>query len=207
MSISTCYFYSVAMSGNGLSPALTKDVTYYATGYDADDKEIKTITMTFATPEAVTKEWTKWDLSELGEIVPLRLNRLAAPITVTVIRCLRNAVDDITVEWSAAAAVIHSKPISILSYFMKRLYQIVIAVAFLSAACSKGRTPILFPTRRSSRSTARRLTAKAGREIETVRRMSMPRMRRSLGHSTANGSAASPHCGFRPRSPGSILLR
>ena len=97
---STCYFYSVAMSGNGLSPALTKDVTYYATGYDADDKEIKTITMTFATPEAVTKEWTKWDLSELGEIVSLRLNQAGgADNGYGYSLPAYYAVDDITVEW------------------------------------------------------------------------------------------------------------
>lgn len=97
---STCYFYSVAMSGNGLSPALTKDVTYYATGYDADDKEIKTITMTFATPEAVIKEWTKWDLSELGEIVSLRLNQAGgADNGYGYSLPAYYAVDDITVEW------------------------------------------------------------------------------------------------------------
>ena len=97
---STCYFYSVAMSGNGLSPALTKDVTYYATGYDADDKEIKTITMTFATPEAVTKEWTKWDLSELGEIVSLRLNQAGgADNGYGYSLPAYYAVDDITVVW------------------------------------------------------------------------------------------------------------
>ncbi len=97
---STCYFYSVAMAGNELSPQLTKNVTYYATGYDADDKEIKTITMTFATPEAVTKTWTKWDLSELGPIVSLRLNQAGgADNGYGYSLPAYYALDDITVAW------------------------------------------------------------------------------------------------------------
>ena len=97
---STCYFYSVAMDGNGLSPALTKDVTYYATGYDAEDNELKTITMTFATPEAVTKTWTEWDLTELGEIVSLRLNQAGgADNGYGYSLPAYYAVDDVTVVW------------------------------------------------------------------------------------------------------------
>ena len=97
---STCYFYSVATSGNGLSPELTKDVTFYATGFDANGKEIKTITMIFATPEAITKTWTKWDLSELGPIVSLRLNQAGgADNGYGYSLPAYYAVDDITVEW------------------------------------------------------------------------------------------------------------
>ncbi|MDR2773185.1 MAG: DUF4988 and DUF4465 domain-containing protein [Tannerella sp.] len=97
---STCYFYSVATAGNALSPALTKDVTYYATGYDAGGNEIKTITMTFATPDAITKEWTKWDLSELGPIVSLRLNQAGgADNGYGYSLPAYYALDDITVEW------------------------------------------------------------------------------------------------------------
>ncbi len=97
---STCYFYSVATSGNGLSPELTKDVTFYATGFDANGNEIKTITMIFATPEAITKTWTKWDLSELGPIVSLRLNQAGgADNGYGYSLPAYYAVDDITVEW------------------------------------------------------------------------------------------------------------
>ncbi len=97
---STCYFYSVAMDGNGLSPALTKDVTYYATGFDAEDNEIKTITTTFATPEHVTDSWMKWDLSELGAVVSLRLNQAGgADNGYGYSLPAYYAVDDVTVEW------------------------------------------------------------------------------------------------------------
>lgn len=97
---STCYFYSVAMDGNGLSPALTKDVTYYATGFDAAGNEIKTVTMTFATPDYVTKAWTKWDLSDLGPVVSLRLNQAGgADNGYGYSLPAYYALDDITVAW------------------------------------------------------------------------------------------------------------
>lgn len=97
---STCYFYSVATAGNGLSPILTKDVTYYATGFDAEGNETKTVTMTFATPEAVTRTWTKWDLSELGQIVSLRLNQAGgADNGYGYSLPAYYALDDITIEW------------------------------------------------------------------------------------------------------------
>lgn len=75
---STNYFLSVAASGNGLSPALApgEDVTYYATGYDADGNETGTVTMVYASYERLVKEWTQWDISELGPIVALKLNQL-----------------------------------------------------------------------------------------------------------------------------------
>ena len=67
---------------------------------DADGNEIKTITMIFATPEAITKTWTKWDLSELGPIVSLRLNQAGgADNGYGYSLPAYYAVDDITVEW------------------------------------------------------------------------------------------------------------
>ena len=85
---------------------------------------------------------------------------------------------------------------------MKRLYQIAIAVAFLSAACSKGENPDPLPDPPviTLDSPTAIYPAKAGREIE---------IRPSYEHAedATFGSAANPHCGFRPRSPGSILLR
>lgn len=97
---STCYFYSVAMDGNGLSPALTEDVTYYATGYDAEGNEIKTITTTFATPEHVTNRWMEWDLSELGAIVTLRLNQAGgADNGYGYSLPTYYALDDMTIQW------------------------------------------------------------------------------------------------------------
>lgn len=97
---STCYFYSVAEKGNDLSPELTEDVTYYATGFDAADNEIKTVTMTFATSDTITNSWTKWDLSELGAIVSLRLNQGGgADNGYGYSLPAYYAVDDITIEW------------------------------------------------------------------------------------------------------------
>lgn len=74
---STIYFLSVVAEGNGLSPALApgESVWWDATGIDADGNEIGTIRRTFASYELVIKEWTEWDLSELGPIVALKLNQ------------------------------------------------------------------------------------------------------------------------------------
>ncbi len=98
---STCYFYSVAVSGNPLSPALSEDVTYYATGFDAKGNEVGTVTMTFATTEYVPDRWIKWDnLSELGPIVELRLNQAGgADNGYGYSLPAYYAVDDITISW------------------------------------------------------------------------------------------------------------
>ena len=98
---STCYFYSVAVAGNPLSPALYDDVTYYATGFDADGNELGTVTMTFATTEYVPDKWIKWDnLSELGPIVELRLNQAGgADNGYGYSLPAYYAVDDITISW------------------------------------------------------------------------------------------------------------
>lgn len=98
---STCYFYSVAVSGNPLSPEISEDVTYYATGYDADGKDVGTVTMTFATPSYIPDRWIKWDnLSELGPIVELRLNQAGgADNGYGYSLPAYYAVDDITISW------------------------------------------------------------------------------------------------------------
>lgn len=73
---STCYFLNVAANGNSLSPALGEgeDVILHATGYDADDNETGTVTMTFATKDKLITRWTKWNLSALGKVVTLKIN-------------------------------------------------------------------------------------------------------------------------------------
>ena len=97
---STCYFYSVAIGGNELSPALSEDILYYATGVDAEGKDTKTITMVFGSTKGIIKEWTKWDLSELGPIVSLRLNQAGgADNGYGYSLPAYYAIDDITVEW------------------------------------------------------------------------------------------------------------
>ncbi|MDR0395258.1 MAG: DUF4988 and DUF4465 domain-containing protein [Tannerella sp.] len=74
---STLYFLSVVAEGNSLSPALApgESVWWEATGIDANGDEIGTIRRTFASYEHVIKEWTEWDISELGPIVALKLNQ------------------------------------------------------------------------------------------------------------------------------------
>lgn len=97
---STCYFYSVAGNGNALSPSLEKDVIFYATGYDAEGKETKTVQMVFGSKQGIIKEWTEWDLSELGPIVTLRLNQAGgADNGFGYSLPAYYAIDDVTVEW------------------------------------------------------------------------------------------------------------
>lgn len=98
---STCYFYSVAVSGNPLSPALSEDVIYYATGFDAAGNEVGTVTLTFATTDYVPDRWIKWDnLSDLGPIVELRLNQGGgADNGYGYSLPAYYAVDDITISW------------------------------------------------------------------------------------------------------------
>lgn len=96
----TCYFYSVAKYGNGITPALNEDVTVYATGYDAEGNELKTVSMTFASADFVTDSWTRWELSELGPVVSLRLNMGGGPDNGYGFSLpAYYAIDDITVEW------------------------------------------------------------------------------------------------------------
>jgi hypothetical protein len=73
----TNYFLSVFWDGNGLSPALApgEEVWWAATGIDADGNETGTVKRVFAEYGKVVSEWTEWDLSELGQIVALKLNQ------------------------------------------------------------------------------------------------------------------------------------
>ena len=74
---STIYFLSVVANGNDMSPALApgESVWLEATDIDAESNEISTIRRTFASYEHIIKEWTEWDLSELGPVVALKLNQ------------------------------------------------------------------------------------------------------------------------------------
>lgn len=97
---STCYFYSVAVSGNPLSPALSEDVIYYATGFDAEGNELGTITTVFATTEYVPDRWIKWDLSELGPVAELRINQGGgADNGYGYSLPAYYAIDDVTISW------------------------------------------------------------------------------------------------------------
>lgn len=99
---SNCYFLNVTANGNDLSPALGEgeDVTIHAIGYNADGQKTKEVTMLFADKSKVTDEWTKWDLSSLGEVVSVRFNMTGGTNNGYGFSLpAYYAVDDITVEW------------------------------------------------------------------------------------------------------------
>lgn len=77
----TTYFVSITELGNDFSPALAEGdkITLYATGYDAEGVETKTIEMVMAEKGNITKSWKKWDLSSLGEVVSVRFNIKGGP--------------------------------------------------------------------------------------------------------------------------------
>lgn len=73
---STAYFVNIAQNGNPFSPAMKdgEEIKIYATGYDAEGREGKTISMSFARKGSIIKKWTKWDLSPLGKVVTVKFN-------------------------------------------------------------------------------------------------------------------------------------
>lgn len=75
---STSYFVNIAENGNDLSPAIGdgEEIRLYATGYDAQGNEGKTVEMPFARKGSLIKEWTRWELSSLGEVVTVKFNIL-----------------------------------------------------------------------------------------------------------------------------------
>lgn len=75
---STSYFVNVAENGNDFSPAIGdgEEIRLYATGYDAEGREGRTVEMSFARKGSLIKEWTRWELSSLGEVVSIKFNIL-----------------------------------------------------------------------------------------------------------------------------------
>ena len=73
---STAYFVNIAENGNPFSPAMKdgEEIKIYATGYDAAGREGKTVSMSFARKGRLVKEWTTWDLSELGKVLTIKVN-------------------------------------------------------------------------------------------------------------------------------------
>ena len=97
----TTYFVEIAEKGNSFSPALgaTDEVKIYATGYDASGAELKTVSMTLAKKGVITKTWTAWDLSALGEVVRIKFNIKGGPTDDWGMKCPKYfAIDDITIE-------------------------------------------------------------------------------------------------------------
>jgi hypothetical protein len=73
---STSYFVNIAENGNAFSPAMKEgeEIRLYATGYDAQGREGRTVEFSFARKGALIKEWTRWDLASLGEVVSIKFN-------------------------------------------------------------------------------------------------------------------------------------
>lgn len=73
---STSYFINIAENGNPFSPAMKdgEEIRLYATGYDAKGREGRTVEMSFARKGSLIKEWTRWGLSSLGEVVSIKFN-------------------------------------------------------------------------------------------------------------------------------------
>lgn len=73
---STSYFVNIAENGNPFSPAMKEgeQITIYATGYDEQGREGKTVSMPFARKGKLIKSWTEWDLSALGRVSEIKFN-------------------------------------------------------------------------------------------------------------------------------------
>lgn len=73
---STSYFVNIAENGNAFSPAMKEgeEIRLYATGYDAQGREGRTVEFSFARKGALIKEWSRWDLASLGEVVSIKFN-------------------------------------------------------------------------------------------------------------------------------------
>lgn len=80
---STTYFINVTQNGNPFSPALGKDdeIVISATGYNSKGEETATVTMPFARKGWYITEWTRWDLSPLGEVASVKFNITGGPMT------------------------------------------------------------------------------------------------------------------------------
>lgn len=98
---STTYFLNIAQNGNAFSEALSEgdEVIISATGYDHLGREGKTLSRTFARKGEYITEWTRWDLSALGEVVKIKFNITGGPTTEWGMTSPRYiGIDDIEVE-------------------------------------------------------------------------------------------------------------
>lgn len=71
------YAISCYCDGNGLTAAIGPDdwVKLIAVGYDADENKIGEVSMYLCNgPDNIVTEWTKFDLSSLGEVVKVEFN-------------------------------------------------------------------------------------------------------------------------------------
>lgn len=98
---STAYFVNIAENGNPFSPAMKdgEEIRIYATGYDAQGREGKTISMSFARKGDLIKQWTTWNLTELGKVLTVKFNILGGNSNEWGMTTPKYfAIDDIAVE-------------------------------------------------------------------------------------------------------------
>ena len=99
---STSYFVNVARNGNSFAEPLGDDdvVKIYATGFDKSGRQTGVVEKIFARKGNLTEQWTKWDLSALGEVVKVNFDVLGGPETPYGMTTPKYfAIDDITIEW------------------------------------------------------------------------------------------------------------
>lgn len=74
----TTYVLNCLLNGNGLTDPASNNNTFFitATGYDEDDNETGTVTKYIWNPaeDEYVLEWTKWDLTPLGEVLYVKFN-------------------------------------------------------------------------------------------------------------------------------------
>ena len=73
-----CYAINCYIDGNGLTDKIGPDdwVKLVATGYDKDGKKVETQAEIYLCngPDHIVTDWTKWDLSVLGEVTKIEFN-------------------------------------------------------------------------------------------------------------------------------------
>ena len=73
-----CYAINCYLEGNGLTAKIGPDdwVKLVATGYDKDGKKVATEAEIYLCngPDNIITDWTKWDLSVLGEVTKIEFN-------------------------------------------------------------------------------------------------------------------------------------
>lgn len=74
----TTYVLNCLLNGNGLTESAGDNNTFFitATGYDEDDNKTGTVTKYIWNPaeDEYVLEWTKWDLTPLGEVLYVKFN-------------------------------------------------------------------------------------------------------------------------------------
>ena len=99
---STTYFLNVAQNGNpSIAAPLGDDdeIVISATGFDSSGAETATVRMTLARKNQYIKQWTSWDLRDLGKVVKVRFNVEGGPKTEWGMTTPKYfAIDDIVVE-------------------------------------------------------------------------------------------------------------